>query len=178
MQKKPERVAGNETPQLHENEAVEAESPNENDSQPAPGELVPQKGGRGAIRHGSTKGNTPGAGSPAKFFREMCREGLYRAKTVDTLVAIISGDIHERIGTDKDTGEPIYGETKNSDRIKAAAFLTQYAYGLPKATIEVDDKRKGSMTPAELLQAIVDMKRNLEELARPAPQRQLPPGEP
>lgn len=160
-----------------QNAAVDSQSPVERNDTTEPGTLVPQKHG-GKIRAGSEPGtNRPGAGSPAKFFREMCREGLYRAKTVDTLVAIISGDIHERIGTDKDTGEPIYGETKNSDRIKAAAFLTQYAYGLPKATIEVDDKRKGSMTPMELVEAILAMKQNLEELARPAPQRQLPPGE-
>lgn len=155
-----------DTGKTQETAAEGGKSPNEG---PRPGSLVTQANGAGALRHGSTPGNKPGKGRPANWWREMCADGLYRARTVETMVGIISGDIAEVYYQD---GVPVYGETKNSDRIKAAAFLAGYAFGQPKATLEVqgDGLAGKSLTLVEIIQMAVEMRPTVEELAKPAPQ--------
>src|SRR5262245_54305688 len=80
------------------------------------GTLQPQEHG-GALRNGGT--NRGGHGAVKLEWREKCRQALVDSKGMDVVLGIISGDIFERIGTDKQTGKPIYGETKNRDRLGA-----------------------------------------------------------
>ena len=59
-----------------------------------------------------------------------CEKALRDSKALVVLRRMICGDIQEVIGTTKD-GDPIYGETKNSDRLRAIEMLAHYTYGKP-----------------------------------------------
>lgn len=120
--------------------------------------------------------NNKGGGRTIKEWRDRCRSGIYEGRCVDVMVKILSGDIMEQIDTD-DEGKPIYGQTKNRDRIEAAKFLAGYAYGAPKQTLGIEGA-VAVLSPAELVAAFDAMRQNLSALAQPAPQHQLPPGEP
>lgn len=60
-----------------------------------------------------------------------------RFKVLDVAGEIIAGDILEEIGKDRN-GEPIYGQTKNSDRLAAIKFLTEHGEGPPTQKVELD----------------------------------------
>lgn len=93
--------------------------------------LVPQVHG-GAL----LPGGTGAGGRPPDLFRAVCRQALEDAKGIEVVKAIISGDIHERVGTDLDGGA-IYGETKNKDRLGAIEFLANYGHGKPPQEIKM-----------------------------------------
>lgn len=59
-----------------------------------------------------------------------------KAKAPSVLGRIVSGDILEEIGKTK-AGEPIYGETRNADRLGAIKFLAAEAFGTPTQRVEV-----------------------------------------
>lgn len=71
---------------------------------------------------------------PAKW-HEACAQALKDAKAIPVLQEMISGDIKEQVGVDR-KGKPIYGETRNSDRLGAVKFLAGYAHGEPVQPIE------------------------------------------
>lgn len=110
---------------------------------PKVGELVPQPHG-GALRHGGT--NAGGPGRPSDLFRERCRASLERAKALEVAESIISGDILEEIGKD-DAGKPIYGATKNGDRIKAMEFLAKNGHGSPPQSLELSGPGGAAILP-------------------------------
>lgn len=133
------------------------------------------RGRNGGTLQTGTPGNK-GGGRTIKEWRDRCRSGLYEGRCVDVMVKILCGDILEQIDTD-DEGKPIYGQTKNRDRIEAAKFLANYAFGAPKQTLEVEGV-VGVLSPGDLVAAFDRMKQGLEALAQPAPPHQLPPGAP
>lgn len=96
---------------------------------------------------GPAKG-APNAGRPPDAWREACRQALADAKGLDVVKHMISGDILEQLGTDRD-GKPIYGETRNGDRLGAVKFLANYAEGMPTQPIEI-----GEMTHEDWLDEI------------------------
>lgn len=79
------------------------------DKSPKGGELVPQPHG-GAIRHGSTEGNTPGTGRPPSAIREQLRGSF--SDRIKILEAIAD--------------DP---EVSPSDRVKAIDMLAKYGLG-------------------------------------------------
>ncbi len=79
-----------------------------------------------------------------RAFKELCRDSLDRIGALQVVERVIVGDIAEQIGTTK-TGEPIYGETKNADRLQAVKFLASYAHGMP--TQKVEDVTKSPVRP-------------------------------
>lgn len=81
-------------------------------------------------------------GRPTNKWREACRQALVDAEGLSVVKGIISGDIYEEIAKDRD-GNPIYGETKNSDRLGAVKFLTAYAEGAPPMEIGEGDDGEG-----------------------------------
>ncbi len=98
---------------------------------------IPQPNGRGALNSGGTIGNKGGGRKPA-IWKELCATALKEAKAIPVLKEIISGDILERIGTNPKTGDPIYGETRNSDRLGAVKFLASYAHGEPAQSVALE----------------------------------------
>lgn len=81
-------------------------------------------------------GGKPGrSGRKPNKWVEDCEKALSQANAPEVLQSIIAGDIMEHIGNDRKTGEPIYGETKNSDRIGAIKFLAAYVHGEPEQKI-------------------------------------------
>lgn len=93
---------------------------------------------------------------------------LTNARALKVVEKIISGDILEEIGT-TDDGKPIYGATKNRDRLEATRFLAGYAFGQPVQHL-VDDTPRDPLvkTTAEILAAIP---RLLDVMAVPQPER-------
>lgn len=57
-------------------------------------------------------------------------KALRDGKAPDVVREIMSGDILEQVGVDR-KGAPIYGETRNTDRLKAIQLAASYAPGLP-----------------------------------------------
>lgn len=98
--------------------------------------LVPQAHG-GALRRGGVPGQRGGSGRPSSGWKRALRGALRSAKGLEVLKRIVSGDILEQLGT-KRAGEPIYGTTKNSDRIRAIEFLAEHGHGLPTQHVETD----------------------------------------
>ena len=101
----------------------------------------PQRDKAGRLT-GGNPGNSGGkrgrSGRPPDAFRELCRQALENADGMEVIKRMISGDIKEPLGRTK-MGEPIYGETKNSDRLRAIEWLANYAEGKAPQTIEVKD---------------------------------------
>lgn len=81
-------------------------------------------------------GGKPGRSGrkPSKWIED-CEKALEGSNAPEVLKAIIAGDIQEHIGDDRKTGEPIYGETRNTDRIGAIKFLASYVHGEPEQKI-------------------------------------------
>ncbi len=94
-------------------------------------------GSRGGTLKRGNPGNKGGGRKPA-IWKAQCEAALREAKAIPVLKEIISGDIFERIGTDAKTGKPIYGETKNSDRLGAVKFLASYAHGEPAQSVALE----------------------------------------
>jgi hypothetical protein len=88
---------------------------------------------------GNTGGKKGRSGRKPAAWKEACEKALQDANALPVLQEIISGDIMEEVGRDR-KGEPIYGDTKNSDRIGAVKFLAAYAYGQPKEDLNVGGK--------------------------------------
>lgn len=130
--------------------------------------LVPQRNG-GALFAGGVIGNVGGRGGskPAEFVRA-CREAVTDNQLLRVLVRIAIGDIHERIDTAKD-GTPIYGETKNSDRIRAIELLVNRGFGLPTQAVEVTGAvLTGPITEQERRARIRELLLNALERIEPA----------
>ena len=73
-----------------------------------------------------------GVGRPTNTFRLRAAYQLEKARGLEVLGRILSGDILEILGSDKH-GELIVGQTKNTDRIGAFRELRDAAgYGSPK----------------------------------------------
>jgi hypothetical protein len=93
----------------------------------------------GRFPKGSNGGHhgAPGrSGRKPAAWREACETALAESQAIPVLKEIISGDIHEQVGKDRD-GVPIYADTKNSDRLGAVKFLAGYAHGMPQEKLEV-----------------------------------------
>lgn len=105
---------------------------------------------------GLRRGNpgNKGGGTPPWAWRDACRAALVQGNADVVLRKIISGDLHEEIGQSKD-GEPIYGVTKNADRLKAMQLAASYAVGLPvQPTVDLTPRPAAEMTATALLEAI------------------------
>jgi len=90
--------------------------------------------GRGPLK------GAPTAGRPPSRVRLLAQELTDRLRLVEVLAHIGAGDVYEEIGRRKD-GKPIYGETRNADRINAIKVVLAYADGLPTQTIEAKGDR-------------------------------------
>lgn len=91
-------------------------------------------------RGGMLRRGNPGSRSGGRHrdeWKEECVAALKKCKGLDVLQRIISGDIRE-IVAQGDSG-PIWGETKNSDRLKAVEMLAHYAYGKPVQPVSGED---------------------------------------
>ena len=79
---------------------------------------------------------------------------LTNARALSVVEKIISGDILEEIGT-TEKGDPIYGATKNRDRLEATRFLAGYAFGQPTQHVVDDTPREPiTRTTEQILAAI------------------------
>lgn len=92
-----------------------------------------QKGGPQGPGRGPAKG-APNAGRPPSELREAIREACDRYHLTDILLGIVTADIGEQFTPQ--SGDTIYSETKNSDRIAAAKLLMAYGYGQPTQTVD------------------------------------------
>lgn len=61
---------------------------------------------------------------------------LRAGKAAEVTRDIISGDIYEQIGVDRG-GKPIYGETRNADRLRAIDLAAELADLKPKKDMQV-----------------------------------------
>jgi len=61
---------------------------------------------------------------------------LRAGKAAEVARDIISGDIHEQIGVDRD-GQPIIGTTRNADRLRAIDLAAELADLKPRADVNV-----------------------------------------
>ena len=105
---------------------------------------------------GLRRGNpgNKGGGQKPWIWGELCRQALQNAKADIVLAKIIAGDLHEVIGMTKD-GEPIVGETKNADRIKAMQLALSYAIGLPvQPTVDLTPREPAHVAASALIDAI------------------------
>lgn len=93
----------------------------------------PPKGARPGGRGGWLRTGNPGnkGGRAREDFVAHCQKLVKTKHVAETLAHIVNGDILELIGHDQETGKPIYGETKNADRIRASDLLLAYAFGRP-----------------------------------------------
>ena len=101
-----------------------------------PAALIPQPHG-GALRRGNpgNRGGNHGSGRPDLAVRERARYVAEKAKALDVLGKIVSGDILEMLRAEGET--VICGPTRSADRIKAAEVLLRVAgavTGPPPAT--------------------------------------------
>jgi hypothetical protein len=104
--------------------------------------------GGGKLYTGGVPGNKGGYGKPSEFARA-CREAFTDAQLIRVAVRIAIGDVLEQIDTAKN-GEPIYGATKNSDRLRAIEWLSNRGWGLAKQSLEVSGAiTTGPITEAE-----------------------------
>lgn len=97
--------------------------------------LIPQPGGRGALYAGGVPGNK-GGGRQSSAFLAALHDIPARARIPEVVEGIISGDIRELLGKNAD-GEPIVGETRNSDRIRAIEYVTDRVLGKVPQSVEV-----------------------------------------
>jgi hypothetical protein len=70
-------------------------------------------------------------------FQAACRDEFDRIHAVRLAGKIACGDILEHVGDDTE-GRPVYGETKNADRLRAIEWLANRAWGMPRQSVEVD----------------------------------------
>ena len=70
-------------------------------------------------------------------FREACAHEFSRIKAITLAGKIACGDILEHVGDDTE-GRPVYGETKNADRLRAIEWLANRAFGMPRQSVEID----------------------------------------
>ncbi len=132
---------------------------------PAPTpELVEQPHG-GALLAGGIPGHPGAGGRPRNEWRGLVRQAVKDAKALEVLKAIISGDIHELVGHDRE-GAPIYAGTKNRDRIAAAELLIAYAEGRPPQKVEFEGGEGGSETEREAVEAAREILHFFAEEAR------------
>ena len=118
---------------------------NETQSQHSVNNSVEKVNGREILRMpngsyiipGGKPGNRGGGRKPNWFKAELERI-LDHSKAVEVVGKIISGDILEKIGVDDD-GAPIYGETRNADRLAAIKFASEHVVGKPVEHIQVED---------------------------------------
>lgn len=61
---------------------------------------------------------------------------LRAGKAAEVVRDIISGDIYEQIGVDRE-GRPIYGKTRNADRLRAVDLAAELADLKPKKHVNV-----------------------------------------
>lgn len=89
----------------------------------------------GKLYAGGVPGNKGGGRKPSAFLAAM-KTALERGKAGVVVEKIISGDILEALGTDKE-GNAIVGETRNADRLKAIEFAASYAEGKPAQPVDL-----------------------------------------
>jgi len=98
-------------------------------------------------------GGRQGGRKSSAFVRGLAR-ALKESRATEVLAEIISGDIHEELGHDRN-GEPIIGTTKNADRIAAVKLAASYTEGLPVARVEdVTPRPAGELTADAVLEAL------------------------
>ena len=95
---------------------------------------IPQAHG-GRLYAGGVPGNRGGGAKPSKFLAGL-RVALEAGKAPEVIQGIISGDILEHLGTDKE-GREIIGETRNADRLKAIEFAAGYVEGKPTQPVDL-----------------------------------------
>jgi hypothetical protein len=100
---------------------------------------------------GNTGGKKGRSGRKPWAFRDEMRQALEAGEAGKVVQRIISGDILEEIAQD-DEGEPIYGDTKNADRLKAIQLAASYAEGLPvQPTVDLTPEQPVFLTASELV---------------------------
>ena len=114
-------------------------------------ELVPQPHG-GALQRGNPGKKT--GGRPPDEWRLACEQAFEDGKGLDVVLGIMSGDILDFLGRDKKTGEPIYGPTKNRDRLGAASWLWEQFMG--KAPQKIEVSQSGVGTGADVLARVLE----------------------
>jgi hypothetical protein len=97
--------------------------------------LTPQPNGRGALLVGGNWGNRGGGRRP-DWLKQRMTAALRAGKAAEVVRDIISGDIYEQIGVDRD-GRPIYGTTRNADRLRAVDLAAELAGLKPKPDMQV-----------------------------------------
>mgnify|MGYP001573281101 CR=1 FL=1 len=95
---------------------------------------IPQPHG-GQLYAGGVPGNRGGGAKPSKFLAGL-KVALEAGKAPEVIQGIISGDILEHLGTDKE-GRAIVGETRNADRLKAIEFAAGYVEGKPTQPVDL-----------------------------------------
>jgi hypothetical protein len=81
---------------------------------------------------------------------------LRAGKAAEVVRDIISGDIYEQIGVDRD-GQPIFGVTRNADRLRAVDLAAELADLKPRKDVLVtvnQNQRTGEERMADLLAAL------------------------
>lgn len=111
-----------------------------NKAKKTPAALVPQPHG-GALRRGNpgNRGGNHRSGRPDLAFRERARYLLERARGLEVMGMIVSGDILEMVRAEGDT--IIYGPTRNADRIRAFEVLRDSAGFKPKDAPDGDESQ-------------------------------------
>ena len=106
--------------------------------------LIPQARG-GFLRPGGGPGpGKPGPGRPDFAFRTRARFYLEKAKGLETVATVLSGDILEFLG--QRDGALIVGNTRNADRLKAFELLRDSAGFGPKHVVIGPDAEKIEFT--------------------------------
>lgn len=121
--------------------------------------------------HPGNTGGKPGrsGGYNRSALALAARQIFDRFQLLEVAARIAIGDIWEQIDTDKETGEPIYGATKNSDRIRAIEYITNRAWGLPTQAVEVTGAvLTGPITEQERRARIRELLLNALERIEPA----------
>lgn len=117
----------------------ETETPQET---PQPGSLRKPSHGKGLLRHGSQKGNTPGPGRRPSAIRQRARQGY--DERMDLLFAVIDGEMIEQKVLPPGAKEPtiIKRSADLDDRLKALRELRETGLGTLKGTSadEIEDQ--------------------------------------
>ena len=97
------------------------------------------------------------SGDKPRAWREACKKALADSDAEVVLAKIISGDIHEVLGTSND-GQVVVGATKNADRLGAIKLAAAYAEGLPIApTVDLTPREPAHLTAEQLAEALPRM---------------------
>ncbi len=113
---------------------------------PTNGSLVVPPHGRGRIRHGSQKGNTPGSGRPPSVIRRDARDS-YDARR-EFLERVIDGEMIEQRVQAPGAAEPlvIRRSADIDDRLKALKELREVGLGALKAMNEEEVQDRLTLT--------------------------------